>query len=143
VHAFCRGFGANEIRIPCRLQRSPVVNSVGTLRKLRSQHILQSEMSEDPSGWSLTESDPQVFTQLLRDLGVKGLQVVSDTIHLLKKPTLQDDLYSLDTATLETLKPIHALIFLFKYVGASDVETSGIEVDPQDSGIWFANQVST
>ena len=34
-------------------------------------------MSEDPSGWSLTESDPQVFTQLLRDLGVKGLQVVS------------------------------------------------------------------
>lgn len=33
-------------------------------------------MAEDPSGWSLTESDPQVFTQLLRDLGVKGLQVV-------------------------------------------------------------------
>ncbi len=33
-------------------------------------------MSEDPSGWALTESDPQVFTQLLRDLGVKGLQVV-------------------------------------------------------------------
>lgn len=32
---------------------------------------------EDPTGWSLTESDPQVFTQLLRDLGVKGLQVVS------------------------------------------------------------------
>lgn len=31
---------------------------------------------EDPTGWSLTESDPQVFTQLLRDLGVKGLQVV-------------------------------------------------------------------
>ncbi len=35
-------------------------------------------MSDDPSGWSLTESDPQVFTQLLRDLGVKGLQVVSE-----------------------------------------------------------------
>jgi ubiquitin carboxyl-terminal hydrolase L5 len=33
-------------------------------------------MAEDPSGWSLTESDPQVFTQLLRELGVKGLQVV-------------------------------------------------------------------
>jgi hypothetical protein len=33
-------------------------------------------MSDDPSGWSLTESDPQVFTQLLSDLGVKGLQVV-------------------------------------------------------------------
>ncbi|WVR04462.1 hypothetical protein IAU60_001465 [Kwoniella sp. DSM 27419] len=85
---------------------------------------------DDPSGWSLTESDPQVFTQLLRDLGVKGLQV--------------DDLYSLDAATLETLKPIHALIFLFKYVEASaeQAETSsGVEVDPLDTGVWFANQV--
>lgn len=36
-----------------------------------------SDMSDDPSGWSLTESDPQVFSQLLKDLGVKGLQVVS------------------------------------------------------------------
>ncbi|KAK8846796.1 hypothetical protein IAR55_005884 [Kwoniella newhampshirensis] len=87
-------------------------------------------MAEDPSGWSLTESDPQVFTQLLRDLGVKGLQV--------------DDLYSLDPSTLETLKPIHALIFLFKYVessGASGEGTSGVEVDPLENGVWFANQV--
>jgi hypothetical protein len=37
---------------------------------------------DDPTGWSLTESDPQVFTQLLRDLGVKGLQVVN---HLLSR----------------------------------------------------------
>ncbi|WRT64982.1 uncharacterized protein IL334_001923 [Kwoniella shivajii] len=85
---------------------------------------------DDPSGWSLTESDPQVFTQLLKDLGVKGLQV--------------DDLYSLDEATLSTLKPIHALIFLFKYVepSANDAEgSSGVEVDPLDNGVWFANQV--
>ncbi|WWC67729.1 uncharacterized protein I206_101641 [Kwoniella pini CBS 10737] len=85
---------------------------------------------EDPSGWSLTESDPQVFTQLLKDLGVKGLQV--------------DDLYSLDESTLSTLKPIHALIFLFKYVESSAggaEESSGIEVDPLDNGVWFANQV--
>ncbi|OCF37530.1 ubiquitin carboxyl-terminal hydrolase L5 [Kwoniella heveanensis BCC8398] len=87
-------------------------------------------MSEDPSGWSLTESDPQVFTQLLKDLGVQGLQV--------------DDLYSLDPETLETLKPIHALIFLFKWVERSSSEpesSSGVEVDPLDTGVWFANQV--
>ncbi|WVQ84053.1 hypothetical protein IAT38_006198 [Cryptococcus sp. DSM 104549] len=85
---------------------------------------------EDPSGWSLTESDPQVFSQLLRDLGVKGLQV--------------DDLYSLDPDTLNTLKPIHALIFLFKYVeagAAGSEERAGVEVDPLESGVWFANQV--
>ncbi|KAK4683460.1 ubiquitin carboxyl-terminal hydrolase L5, partial [Tremellales sp. Uapishka_1] len=85
-------------------------------------------MSDDPSGWSLTESDPQVFTELLRSLGVKGLQV--------------DDLYSLDASTLDTLKPIHALIFLFKYVGDKEGEVKdGIEVDPLQSGVWFANQV--
>ncbi|KGB74731.1 ubiquitin carboxyl-terminal hydrolase L5 [Cryptococcus deuterogattii 99/473] len=87
-------------------------------------------MADDPSGWSLTESDPQVFTQLLKDLGVKGLQV--------------DDLYSLDAETLATLKPIHALIFLFKYVAPdaeSSQESAGVEVDPLDNGVWFANQV--
>lgn len=56
---------------------------------------------------------------------------------------LQDDLYSLDSATLETLKPIHALIFLFKYVGREEGGSSnGVEVDPLESGVWFANQVS-
>ncbi|WVQ76826.1 hypothetical protein IAR50_006500 [Cryptococcus sp. DSM 104548] len=87
-------------------------------------------MADDPSGWSLTESDPQVFSQLLSELGVKGLQV--------------DDLYSLDAETLSTLKPIHALIFLFKYVSSEEGkggETQGVEVDPLSSGVWFANQV--
>lgn len=82
----------------------------------------------DSEGWCLTESDPQVFTQLLKDLGVKGLQV--------------DDLYSLDETTVEEQKPIHALIFLFKYVGPNERgEEAGVEVDSQESGVWFANQV--
>lgn len=56
----------------------------------------------------------------------------------------QDDLYSLDPDTLSTLKPVHALIFLFKYVGGDDaVEAAGFEVDPMDTGVWFANQVRT
>lgn len=47
---------------------------------LRVKGVKSSGMAEDPSGWALTESDPQVFTQLLRDLGVKGLQVVSPSL---------------------------------------------------------------
>ncbi|BEJ12135.1 hypothetical protein CspHIS471_0205950 [Cutaneotrichosporon sp. HIS471] len=83
---------------------------------------------EDPSGWSLTESDPQVFSELLRNLGVQGLQV--------------DDLYSLDADTLAQLKPIHALIFLFKWVGqGGGDDAAGVEIEPSEAGVWFANQV--
>jgi hypothetical protein len=75
------------------------IELVSTYQSSRS-HLV---MAEDPSGWSLTESDPQVFTQLLRDLGVKGLQVVRGS--LAEGLThVQDDLYSLDAATLEVLR---------------------------------------
>lgn len=53
----------------------------------------------------------------------------------------QDDLYSLDEAELAQLRPVHALIFLFKYVGDGGVEKQGVEVDPLECGVWFANQV--
>ncbi|EKD01377.1 NADPH--cytochrome reductase [Trichosporon asahii var. asahii CBS 8904] len=72
-------------------------------------------------GWCLTESDPQVFSELLRQLGVKGLQV--------------DDLYSLDAETLAPLQPIYALIFLFKYVGGGAEDRAGVQVDALDSGV--------
>lgn len=69
-----------------------------------------------------------------------------------------DDLYSLDPETLESLQPIHALIFLFKWVAPT--ETSDAEKkeendeaskkvggqlvsleESQDCGVYFANQV--
>lgn len=57
--------------------------------------------------------------------------------------TPQDDLYTLDESTLSTLRPIHALIFLFKWVGgAGSGESVGVEIDPLEGGVWFANQVS-
>jgi len=53
-------------------------------------------------------------------------------------------LYSLDSETLNTLKPVHALIFLFKYVGGDEGESaSGVEVAPLECGVWFANQVGS
>lgn len=44
---------------------------------LRQQLPSPTHITMDESGWCLTESDPQVFSELLRELGVTGLQVVS------------------------------------------------------------------
>ncbi|RPD78336.1 hypothetical protein L226DRAFT_558309 [Lentinus tigrinus ALCF2SS1-7] len=81
---------------------------------------------DDSSGWQLTESDPGVFTELLKTLGV---------------PLVVDDLYSLDSASLAELQPLHALIFLFKWVaGQSSEPSSGGQYDPEFPG-FFAHQV--
>ncbi|KZP12384.1 cysteine proteinase [Athelia psychrophila] len=82
---------------------------------------------DDSSGWQLTESDPGVFTELLKTLGV---------------PLIFDDLYSLDPDTLATLQPLHALIFLFKYIspsGSSAPLPSAGTPDPDFAG-FFAHQ---
>ncbi|KAG8698292.1 hypothetical protein FRC08_006016 [Ceratobasidium sp. 394] len=84
-------------------------------------------MDEDSSsGWQLTESDPGVFTELLKTLGV---------------PLVVDDLYSLDPESLAALQPLRALIFLFKWVGGGD-ETGGGQgrYDEEFPG-FFAHQV--
>ena len=85
-----------------------------------------AEASE--SGWQLTESDPGVFSELLHKLGV---------------PLIVDDLYSLDADSLALIKPIHALIFLFKYVGGSGSESGAAggtsRPDPEFGG-FFAHQ---
>lgn len=57
-------------------------------------------------------------------------------------PLQVDDLYSLDAATLASMQPIHALIFLFKWVAGVD-EKGGAEgaYDEEFPG-FFAHQVS-
>ncbi|KAH7916519.1 hypothetical protein BJ138DRAFT_995525 [Hygrophoropsis aurantiaca] len=81
---------------------------------------------DDSSGWQLTESDPGVFTELLKTLGV---------------PYIVDDLYSLEPDSLAALQPLHALIFLFKWLpsteGAPDVNAG--RYDSEFSG-FFAHQ---
>ncbi|KIK90511.1 hypothetical protein PAXRUDRAFT_831655 [Paxillus rubicundulus Ve08.2h10] len=64
---------------------------------------------EESSGWELTESDPGVFTELLKSLGV---------------PYIVDDLCSLDPESLYALQPLHALIFLFKWLPSAGSEPS-------------------
>jgi len=82
-------------------------------------------------GWCLTESDPAVFSMLLSELGVSGLQV--------------EELWSLDNDSLDQLKPVHALIFLFKYLDSHHKDASKLagEQQPPPPGTWFAHQVIT
>ncbi|KAL0956215.1 hypothetical protein HGRIS_002371 [Hohenbuehelia grisea] len=84
--------------------------------------------ADDSSGWQLTESDPGVFTELLKRLGV---------------PYIVDDLYSLDPESLASLQPLHALIFLFKWLPNTSSDANSLpagQYDPDFPG-FFAHQV--
>ncbi|XP_071479968.1 ubiquitin carboxyl-terminal hydrolase isozyme L5-like [Diadema antillarum] len=77
--------------------------------------------------WCLIESDPGVFTELIRGFGVTGMQV--------------EEIWTLDDQTaLEKLKPVHGLVFLFKW--QPGIESSGTIVqDRRLDEIFFAKQV--
>lgn len=73
-----------------------------------------------------TSASPRVSSELLKTLGV---------------PLVVDDLYSLDAAVLSEFQPLHALIFLFKWVATGSAQPSiGGEYDPDFPG-FFAHQV--
>jgi len=78
--------------------------------------------------WCLIESDPGVFTELIEKFGVKGCQF--------------EEIYSLEKETLEYLKPVHGLIFLFKWVQDLSGKPQGDVVkDSRADEIFFPKQV--
>ncbi|KAJ8985541.1 hypothetical protein NQ317_019924 [Molorchus minor] len=83
-------------------------------------------MSESAGNWCLIESDPGVFTELIREFGCKGVQV--------------EELWSLDGEQFENLKPIHGLVFLFKWTKDDDPSGSLVQ-DSRLEKIFFARQV--
>ncbi|KAG8960456.1 hypothetical protein FRC03_006504 [Tulasnella sp. 419] len=82
---------------------------------------------DEESSWKLFESDPACFNELFTALDVKGLLV--------------DDLWSLDEASLTALKPVHALIFLFKWVGGADEKGGGAGSYDEEFPGFFMRQV--
>jgi len=76
--------------------------------------------------WCLIESDPGVFTELIRGFGCTGVQV--------------EELWSLDEETIQRLSPIHGLIFLFKWRSGEEADGSIVRDNRLDD-IFFAKQV--
>ncbi|XP_071948052.1 ubiquitin carboxyl-terminal hydrolase isozyme L5-like [Antedon mediterranea] len=83
-------------------------------------------MSAAAGDWCLIESDPGVFTELIKGFGTTGVQV--------------EEIWSLDETSFADLKPVHGLIFLFKW--KPGIEGAGSIVrDDRLNTIFFAKQV--
>lgn len=76
--------------------------------------------------WCLIESDPGVFTQLIRKFGARGVQV--------------EELWTIEDSIFENLRPVHGLIFLFKHLQHEDPPAE-VVTDKRLEKIYFAKQV--
>ncbi|XP_045774913.1 ubiquitin carboxyl-terminal hydrolase isozyme L5 [Maniola jurtina] len=81
---------------------------------------------ESAGDWCLIESDPGVFTELIKKFGAKGVQV--------------EEMWTIDEGIFENLRPVHGLIFLFKYVQHEEA-SNPVVTDDRLKTIYFAKQV--
>lgn len=82
------------------------------------------------SDWCLIESDPGVFTELLEQVGVKGVEL--------------EELWTLEDDVLANLGKFYGLIFLFQWNDGQDTRVGQrvpLETIPPD--LFFAKQVTT
>jgi len=84
-------------------------------------------MASAAGEWCVIESDPGVFTSLIKDFGVTGVEV--------------EEICTLEKESFERLKPVHGLIFLFKYVGDQGKLDGTLLDDGLNNKVFFARQV--
>ncbi len=77
--------------------------------------------------WCTIESDPGVFTELINNIGVSGVQF--------------DELYDVSIEEFERLKPIYGLIFLFKWDKTVIENDNRAAESYYDPNLFFAEQV--
>uniref|UniRef100_A0A8C5BGC8 Ubiquitin carboxyl-terminal hydrolase n=1 Tax=Gadus morhua TaxID=8049 RepID=A0A8C5BGC8_GADMO len=83
-------------------------------------------MAGSAGEWCLMESDPGVFTELIKGFGCKGSQV--------------EEIWSMEPENFDNLKPVHGLIFLFKWQPGEEPAGSIVQ-DSRLENIFFAKQV--
>ncbi|XP_078417870.1 ubiquitin carboxyl-terminal hydrolase isozyme L5 isoform X3 [Cetorhinus maximus] len=83
-------------------------------------------MAGSAGEWCLMESDPGVFTELIKGFGCKGVQV--------------EEIWSLEPEHFDKLKPVHGLIFLFKWQPGEEPAGSIVQ-DSRLEKIFFAKQM--
>lgn len=83
-------------------------------------------MAGSAGEWCLMESDPGVFTELIKGFGCQGVQV--------------EEIWSLDQEHFEDLQPVQGLIFLFKWQPGEEPSGSVVQDSRLDT-LFFAKQV--
>ncbi|KAI5855224.1 ubiquitin carboxyl-terminal hydrolase [Tricharina praecox] len=90
-----------------------------------TEEKVDGEVTEEWPGWAPVESEPAIFTELIKEFGVKGVVV--------------QDVYSTDEDTMRGFVNAHGIIFLFRHRDNEEVEGDIETTCPE--GVWFANQI--